>query len=558
MSDLRRKTSRRQSIANIRNGTMPPITKRSVIASMILEYESEDGSTFFHLPDHTPYARLASGEVFSLARRSEGFLAHLEDVYGLNPNDPITKHVYETIRTMAMRNGLKVELRRFAKFDNKTRQLYVSQYNGSMWRLDGDTVETMANGSDSCYFADDDGGVGLESPAEIGENGVLFETLTNLSFATETASKMTAEVQQRILITWLFALAFPDLQPTKPILIVEGVPGSGKTASLQLIQLTLFGSKKPLILRRNQEDEFGVMLLRSPLALIDNLDSFIDWVPDAVCAYATSGQWVKRKLYTDDAETIVKPQAFIAVASKNPASFRRNDTAERSLVIRLARRSGFTQQGKLEASILALRPKLLGEYLFYLNRIVEVIRSGILDEAHDERLRMADFAAFLRAVAVVFEWSSEEVDAVIDAIEAESSALIDENDPLVELLDAWLNYRTRAGSQPNVNRVVLLTALFSELKALAGVGATFYENPKVLKEKLKSPHLARRFVIESHVDPNYANKITYTIRRLGQPKLEVLAGGKYEPSAADPIDDEAFIASAANLPKAAGDSEDEE
>ena len=143
-------------------------------------------------------------------------------------------------------------------------------------------------------------------------------------------------------IVWIFALALPDMMPTKPILLLEGAMGSGKTAAVQLLQYALMGESRPMILQRNKEDDFGVLLLRSPIALFDNTDSYIDWVPDAICAYTTAGVWNKRRLYTDDESMVIKPHAFIAIASKNPASFRREDVADSCVILRLVRRSEFS------------------------------------------------------------------------------------------------------------------------------------------------------------------------------------------------------------------------
>lgn len=548
MESLRKKTVRRHSIQSLRGQDLTTAQRNVRAASYVLQQEIGDGATLFHLDDGTPYIRLSDGEILQLDKRNEVFAAHLEDMYGLNIHDPMAKFVFESIRSKAIREGSRVELRRFARFDLATRILYVSKYDGEMWKLDGTTIESLPNGDDNVFFADDDGGRPCADPV-IGENGVLFDALTNLSFSTDTASHMTPEVQRKILTAWLFALAFPDLQPTKPMLIVEGVPGSGKSSAVQLIQLALLGIKKPLILRRNQEDDFGVLLLRAPIACIDNLDSYVEWIPDAVCAYATSGQWTKRKLYTNDAESIIKPHAFIAVASKNPASFRRPDTAERTLVIRLGRREKFVRQGQLEASLLTRRPEILGEYIYYLNRIVDVIRSGVLDEVHDERLRMADFAAFLRVIAIVFEWTDEEVDQIISAIEEETSALIDENDCLVEVLTRWLSSRhAKTGKLQNVGRSIGLNELFSELGAAASMWKIdgFYENPKILREKLKSAHLTRKFKIEFHRDIKQ-----YQLWRIDQPQLS-LVPDETPPKTVDDFT-EAVVA---GLPKVADGDDD--
>ena len=498
-----------------------------MIAAYVVEQESEDGGILFRLGDGTPYIRLGSGRIISLGRHGAGngiFASYLEDMYGLNCHEPAAKFVYDQIRAKAVWEGDSVELRRFAKFDTKTRQLYLSQYNGSMWRLDGDSVESLPNGEDECFFADDDGGSACEDDVDIGAHGVLLPTLSNLSFVKDTASGMGPEVQQRIFVAWMFALAFPDLQPTKPMLLLEGQQGSGKTSGCVSVQLVLTGRRKPVQLRKGQEDEFGIMLLRSPICCLDNADSFIDWLPDALCSYATAGQWVRRKLYTDDEEINIRPQSFIAIATRIPASFRRGDTAERCLVLRLEPLRTKIPQGQLEARLLGLRPKLLGEYLYYANKIVEVIRSGFLDEIRNEKLRMADFAAFARVVGIVLGWTDAEIEEMFDAIQLESAALTEETDPLTEVLSAWLGYQSRDGRYSNVGRKVTLNALYSELKSFAqSLGVEdWYDKPRILRDRLKGPNLSRNFRIESAPNPINTSQHLYMIWRATDPKLTLV------------------------------------
>src|SRR5690606_19245477 len=142
-------------------------------------------------------------------------------------------------------------------------------------RLTGGEVEIVSAGEDGIFFADDDGGVPCEP--DIAPHGVLLDKLTNLHFAESGLSGITPDQQRKALIIWMFALAFPDLMPTKPLLLLEGTQGSGKSATCQLIQLALMGASSPMILSKNKEDDFGVLLLRSPIAVFDNTDSYIDW-----------------------------------------------------------------------------------------------------------------------------------------------------------------------------------------------------------------------------------------------------------------------------------------
>jgi hypothetical protein len=431
-------------------------------------------------------------EILSMSARNDRVTAYLNQVYGLTQTDPIGKFVFSTMRDYAISHAVKAELRRFVAFNVETKTAYMSTYDGQMWKIDGGTPTRVPNGEDDVFFIDDDGGTTVE--VDIAPHGILLDKLTNINFAEVGIGGMVPEQQRMALTTWLFMLAFPDLMPTKPLLILEGTQGSGKSAAVQLLQLALLGASKPMILSKNKEDDFGVLLLRSPIAVFDNTDSFIEWVPDAICAYTTLGYWVKRKLYSDDDEAKIKPHAFIAVASKNPASFRREDVADRCIILRLERRAEFARFQKLQQDVLDLRPQLLGEYIWYVNQLVHRMRV-YADEEHMEVTRMADFAAFARVIGDQLHWTKEDVVNLMDALASERDAFINEEDPLVDLLNRWIVYR--GGGFSNIGRERTLHELHSELEDFAQANKLpYYKSSRTLAQKLRSPHIDRDFDVE--------------------------------------------------------------
>lgn len=497
----------------------------------VLEHEILMGSGFMSSIDGSVYMYMGQErEIFSLPplrRGGDQLFAYLNAMYGLSATEPLGKFVYSNLRDHAVTHAPRIELRRFAVFNRLEKTVYLSGYNGQMWRLDGGTPTKINNGDDDVFFADDDGGVACEP--DVGPHGMLLDTLTDINFAEVGLGGITPIQQRRAMIVWMFMLAFPDLMPTKPLLMVEGPPGSGKTAAIQLLQFALQGASKPMILSKKRGDDFGVMLLRSPIAMFDNTDDFIDWIPDAICSYTTQGTWTKRKLYSDSDEVVIKPHAFVAVAAKNPTSFRREDTADRCIVLRMERREGFQPMEKLTGAILAQRPQLFGEYMHYVNEIVGYLRVHGLDTTREESTRMADFATFSRAVAAVLRWPNDAVDDLMEAIAAERDAFIREEDPLSDLLAIWLK------TSRNIGREVKISTLFDELVTVAESNKiTFYKQARTLAQKLRSPHIEREFIVQQNV---VDSRKTYQFWRTDDARLTVLQGGKAD----DPPEGGIFI-----------------
>lgn len=510
----------------ISNTGLNPRARHVALWNYVLTNEITNGTQFLCAqPGGQPYVVLGhSQEVIRLtANGGERWHAYMNAHYGVPAFETYGKWVYESLRSHASQNGLKAELRRFSAFDPTTRTTYISSYDGHMWKLDGDdgiTRETI--GEDGVFFADDDGGTPC-ADVQIAQHGVLLERLTHLNFSPNALGGATPEQQRMAFTVWIFALAFPDLMPTKPLLLLEGAPGSGKTAAPGLLQLVLQGRRKAMQLQRNKEDDFGVVLLRSPIALFDNTDAYIDWVPDAVCAYATGGQWTKRKLYTDDESLEIKPHAFICVASKNPASFRREDTADRCIVLRLERRKEFRRLELLEQEILNDRSTLLGEYLWYVNRIVAELRSSAdASNAIDETHRMADFSALARVVSRVLAWPEGAVESLMDAITRERDAFINEEDPFLGLLVQWVEYRTRAGLA-NRGRLVSPLELNAELEGFAQAKTIPWKHTvRTITQKLRSPHIEREIRVETHT---ITGQRMYRLWRASDPIMAVIDGG---------------------------------
>ena len=494
--------------------------KSQALVNYILEVETAAGSYFIRSHGQLYMFMGLTRRILRLpfTRPGDEIAAYLHGMYGISLAIPLGRAVYSHLHDHALNNAMGVELRRFAVYDTKNLTVYLSTYDGQMWRIDGGTPERVINGDDDVFFVDDDGGVTVEP--DIGPHGILLNKLVDLNY-TAGIGGITPEQQRMAMTVWIFALAFPDLMPTKPLLMLEGTPGSGKSAATQLLQTALMGMSRPMILSKNKEDDFGVVLLRSPIAVFDNTDSYIEWVPDAVCAYTTQGFWVKRKLYTDDDERIIKPHAFIAVASKNPASFRREDVADRQVIIRLDRRDGFTPFEDLRAEILAQRTQLLGEYIWYVNEIVDYLRVTNDEVAQEETTRMADFAAFARAVGAVMRWSEEGITNLLTALASERDAFISEEDPLVELLHKWIVYRARGFS--SIGRKVTLFELYNEITGIAQAdGIQFYKSARMLAQKIRSPHVAREFDVEIEIDNRQK---VYRIWRKTDPKLRPINGG---------------------------------
>jgi len=499
------------------------------VANYIYNYEQREGSKFLLVDKSRPMLFSAVTRTLHDISNNRRWNAHMLAVYGLNAKSRFTTYVTQFLESHAMHAGSAEELRRFTAFKNGI--LYISNYDGNVWRITGQGVTFGAEGQviddgqrtdpaeDLCgiplgigiipnglevVFADDDGGEPM-MPLEIGPTGALFKIVGGIKWARDTGGGMLPKHQALAMITWLFALAFPDHFPTKPLLLLEGAPGSGKSLAMQMIQAALHGKVSPIIVSKNGERDFRVALLRNPIAVLDNTDDYIDWMPNSIAAYTTGGGWTDRELHTNTGEVRIRPQSFVAVASKNPTSFRTTDVADRCIVLRVERRERFAPARRVMEAITRDRPRICGEWVYYLNRLVALLNRGGLPELSNSR--MADLEVFAWAVGAALNIKSFTVQSMLDSLQRERTAFASENDSVVEALDVWVD---TAG---NASRYMTIRMLFKELAELAQFdGKTFLKTPLALMQRLRAPHVIDKFWINDNEVDNRGEKL-YQIMR---------------------------------------------
>lgn len=510
------------------------------VANSIVQNEKKNGSRFLLVDELPRLFSAVTRKLMEISVNDRHWNAYLCAVYGINAKDKIASAVTTFVDAHARWYGERREVRRWVAFQNGA--LHISNYNGSTWRITGsgvviddegwvvddgwrpeDSTGTLppigiglGSNGDEVVFADDDEGKPVLDP-KVGRYGLLFKLLGSITWAgatdvnrrAGTPGGMLPKHQTLAMVIWMFAVAFPDLFPTKPLLILEGAAGGGKSTAMQMIQAALHGCIQPVIVSENGEKDFRVSLLRSPIAVLDNTDDFIKWLPNALAAYATGAGWSDRQLYTNQGIVKLRPQAFVAVASKNPVSFRQDDVADRSIILRTERRKdaldrryakrktndvtttkASRRMSAIFADIAANRELIYGEWLYYLNRIVAVINNGGLPETAEHR--MADWEAFCWAVARAFNWPDRLINDLLRALQGERTSFAAENDVVVDLLEQWL------GEKGNDGRRVEAAQLYKELRMLAEYdNKPFLKSALALAHRLRAPHVADRFFIDA-------------------------------------------------------------
>lgn len=502
--------------------------KARAASTVLINIEIEAGSRFL-VVDGMPHLFTAFGRrLMPIENRNPHWGAHLLMVYGIIAADrELAPRVTGVVGSYALWNGAKMSPRRWTAYVDGA--LHLSQYDGTVRRITGAGVaegpnqfliddgwptvrpagladdapmpdrpvlppvsfEIEDNGT-HVLFADDDAGSVPADPV-IGRNGVLFNLLRGVSWAPDTVSGLRPKHQVQAMMIWMLALAFPDVFPTKPVLMVEGAPGSGKSMVLQMIQQALFGEVEPFTVTENGERDFWVAMLTSPVMVLDNTDDVIKWLPDQLNAYVTRGYRKERRLHTNTGHVTLRPQSFIAIASQDPKSFRRGDTADRMLVLRMNRRRSGESARDITTRITSLRAAIYGEWLYYLNRVVAALAR---EPARPTTSRLGDFEVFAYAACRALGWQSGIlVPALMSALNRERAMFAAETDVVLDVVTDWMAFPGTIG------RKLSIRALFKELAALAATNnKPFVKTPQALAQRLQAPHIKLACHVHSYID----------------------------------------------------------
>jgi hypothetical protein len=185
-----------------------------------------------------------------------------------------------------------------------------------------------------------------------------------------------------------------------------------------------FMSTTPKAGEKSQSD-FWVSLDAGGLFTLDNADTRIDWLADAVATASTGAGDHRRQLYTDKGTQEFKPNAWLALTAANPTFAQDAALADRLLVVRMNRRTGETDDKALSEEI--VRNRNAG-----LSWIARTLATALADPVATPKglnKRHPDFAEFAIKLGRAMNCEAEVIQA-LTAAEEDKSRFNLENDPL--------------------------------------------------------------------------------------------------------------------------------
>jgi hypothetical protein len=410
----------------------------------------------------------------------------LVDGYGVSGRDALFKPLLEHLGVRARKYGTQSEVHASSYFDRERFVCYVFNNRDVVYRIDGRGVEPVPNGTDGVLFVTDpkrQPWTLTVGPRKVDLAGTLFG---QIRFDESTLSVWGAWF---LMLVWFYSMFFRPLFPTRVILALVGDKGSGKTTLLKRMGRLVLGPKFEVTDISNDAKDLDAAFTGQPFVVIDNADRAIPWLDDKLAIAATGGNIKRRILYTTNKLAEFPIVAWVGITSRTPY-FRREDVADRLLLINVERFESFSSANQLDEDIERHRDALMTEVVHTIQKIVqEVERQKNLQLS--TTFRMADFAEFAVKIAPVFRVERPEVEQFLRDLATVQLEFTSVDEPLLLHLDDWL------ATEGNVSRWVSTKEFFNRLHdrwAVSRPGTFPWRDPRQLGQQITG----LRSTLETH------------------------------------------------------------
>lgn len=405
---------RGQILGILRNGNIGKVEKNNQVALAVVTAIRDRGQFYFD----QECGDFATAMFYDEERRvleniqSNRFQAWLSRWSSINRADPLFDYVMKQVETTALDPECSSGILPEHYWAFRPGAIYLSSGEGAIYKITACGVELCDNGTDGILFSADH----TLKPWALTEPVDPFETCRLFKEASY-------ENAHGAHLLRAYAVTLPHNPPCKPILAAVGPIGSGKTKVVAGIS-HLYGLPEVCIKADEKKaDDFWVSINGGGLVIVDNVDSHIKWLADALATASTNGSSSRRKLYTDSKQVMLRARAWTAVTSANPTFAGDAGLADRLLVVRMVRRTGQTEDAALLDEISANRAA-------GLSYIAQTLSQALGD--HTEvpcglNSRHPDFARMACRVGRVMGLEAETVSA-LGAAESDKSQHCLEND----------------------------------------------------------------------------------------------------------------------------------
>lgn len=373
--------------------------------------------------------------------QSNEFQSFLATEVNISRENKVFKFMMALIEDMTMMKDVTPRVRPSKEWDRVGDAIYVSNGDSRMYKVTANKVEDVANGTDGVVFLR---GATL-MPFKLREGPGLDPFAYSMLFRYASLEKDTDVMNCRL---WFLNLFMCD--QNKPILLVNGPRGSGKTFLLQ-------GMKQFLGIRTNGQlddsynkmeksdkgaENFWIIIDKGRFEIFDNFDTKISWADNDFQVASTGGTHKTRELYKTDVLVTLYARAFFALTSNN-AVFTSEGGGLPDRIIKI----GTIGRPKVSKGPAELKADNMAHREEYMTFVLRTLAAALADKGKvDENInrRHPEFAEFAVRCGRAMGCEAEAIRALSTA-EIEKSVLPLMNDMIAKEIVAVLLNQEKVG-----------------------------------------------------------------------------------------------------------------
>lgn len=388
---------------------------------------------FYHDHQAAYYFDNAEKKLIAIDRENTECVLLLHN-FGINRTEGVFRYVVDDLWATARRLGTKTTAHGLTYYDQAKQTVHITNHKNGIYRVGLDNIDLVDNGTDGVLFLNNSKAEPFTLMEHNWRDSLLDRiVLSQVNFIDHV---LLADEHRLMMRMWLLSIFFKEIMSSRPILAMIGDKGSGKTIVLRKLGAILFGSGFDVTPLPNKPEDFDAAVTNSEFVALDNADSKVKWLEDKMATVATGGSLKRRALYTTNTLVDYPVNCHLAITSRTPR-FRRDDVADRLLIMPVKRYQNFAEADKIIKEVLTHRDQLMTEIIL---QVQEVLRSLVkyADCDDSSASRMADFGSFCMK-ASRGTGSHDQMADILARIPKEQSTFTLEGESFMDLLEEWIS-----------------------------------------------------------------------------------------------------------------------
>lgn len=416
-----------QSILN--SGASSSINKRNEIVDDTISTLQQEGK-FLKNNSTLYYFCNSKRKLFTVDTKSRDFKYHICDVTGLNKIDWLYKYIYSAIETYIYMYWESVDIKNFSHYSKEKNTLYIYNNCWEIIKITTSNITKINNGEEGIIFLSTDVRDKWEFIEQVDNIDYIDSLIESINFSP---NDIWTEATSLMIKHYIYALFFPDIVQTRPILIFLWEKWSWKSYFFEVLLKIFFWKWRTTSGMPKNDADFKAMLINEYLVFYDNVDEKIwDSKIDILCNTSTWWSIKLRKLYSDGEQLEYKLNCFVWINSRSWA-FGRDDLADRSIFFNLQRRDKFNSSYISQEKYIKNRDMIISSLCFKLQDILKELSEYI---NYDTSFRISDFSNF---VLNCNKSNKKNISTMFEKLQDKQMEFTNNSDPLLNLIESILS-----------------------------------------------------------------------------------------------------------------------